>query len=265
MKSTDLAGQKFRIEGHTDASGSVTNNKSLSNDRAMSVYGYLIEKGVEPARLRAVGLGSSMLLDQKNMNSPKNRRVLIVSSKMASDEMLAGNATAVQLEYTVYLVSADQSEKAVDLSKVTFQSGDRIYVKFQSSMSGIFDVYNISPDGKLVKLGKWTIPPGGDARLPEKGQYIQIEGEAGTDRLVLQYYPCRIEGKRNLKISKDEEHMLPLCSKVKTQTSKAKLSRSLAVVPGDEGKYIGQTSVVLSNMAPEGKATVPIVITLTHN
>jgi outer membrane protein OmpA-like peptidoglycan-associated protein len=45
------------IEGHTDDRGDADENQMLSEDRAYIVMDFLIEAGVDPARLQAVGYG----------------------------------------------------------------------------------------------------------------------------------------------------------------------------------------------------------------
>ena len=47
------------ITGHTDRLGSDEYNLELSKRRAEAVKGYLVDKGVEPGRLRALGKGES--------------------------------------------------------------------------------------------------------------------------------------------------------------------------------------------------------------
>ncbi len=54
-------GAKMEIASHTDARGSRTNNKALSDRRAKSVVDYLISKGVNPSRLVANGYGETRL------------------------------------------------------------------------------------------------------------------------------------------------------------------------------------------------------------
>lgn len=52
-------GMHIEISGHTDNTGSDEYNLSLSKNRAQSVIGYLISKGIDKKRLTAVGFGSS--------------------------------------------------------------------------------------------------------------------------------------------------------------------------------------------------------------
>jgi len=69
--------RKLRIEGHTDSRGGAELNQTLSQSRAESVRAYFIEKGVDAARLSAVGYGEDRPIDPaKNQAAyTKNRRV----------------------------------------------------------------------------------------------------------------------------------------------------------------------------------------------
>ena len=50
---------KVEIEGHTSSEGSDELNQTLSEERAASVRAYMINKGISPDRVTAVGYGSS--------------------------------------------------------------------------------------------------------------------------------------------------------------------------------------------------------------
>jgi outer membrane protein OmpA-like peptidoglycan-associated protein len=68
----------YRIEGHTDAKGSITYNQILSQRRAESVRSYLITMGIREERLIAVGFGKTRPLPNPPAESPYapiNRRV----------------------------------------------------------------------------------------------------------------------------------------------------------------------------------------------
>ncbi len=82
LSSPALAGDRFRIEGHTDTVGTTDANKTLSQQRAERVASYLQEKfNVDASRLTAEGVGEDDLLvhtgDQ--VAEPRNRRVHIVN------------------------------------------------------------------------------------------------------------------------------------------------------------------------------------------
>ena len=82
LSSQELAGYRFRIEGHTDTVGTAAANQALSERRAAAVRDYLIAKfGVSPDRLVAVGMGQTQLLVPTPDGTPnaRNRRVQVVN------------------------------------------------------------------------------------------------------------------------------------------------------------------------------------------
>ncbi len=68
------------IEGHTDSTGSSSYNQALSERRADAVRGYLARNGIDPSRLRAVGLGQDypVASNADASGRQQNRRVEIV-------------------------------------------------------------------------------------------------------------------------------------------------------------------------------------------
>jgi len=70
---------KLDIDGHTDASGSASYNKNLSQQRANSVKKYLLKKGIKAQELTATGYGEEKLIFAPN--DKKNRRVEIALKK----------------------------------------------------------------------------------------------------------------------------------------------------------------------------------------
>jgi len=82
LASQDLAGFRFRVEGHTDTVGNAALNQSLSERRAAAVVQYLVTKhGISAARLQAIGLGESqpVVPTGPQVNEPRNRRVQVVN------------------------------------------------------------------------------------------------------------------------------------------------------------------------------------------
>ena len=82
LASKDLAGYRFRIEGHTDTVGSREYNHALSERRAETVVDYVAKKyGVDPGRLQAVGMGEEGLLvpTPSQTPEPRNRRVQVIN------------------------------------------------------------------------------------------------------------------------------------------------------------------------------------------
>ena len=65
----------IRVEGHTDSTGSESYNQALSERRAETVQSALVQRGVDPMRIEAVGFGESQPISSDNAT---NRRVNIV-------------------------------------------------------------------------------------------------------------------------------------------------------------------------------------------
>lgn len=73
---------RFLIEGHTDSVGDKTMNQDLSDRRAATVAGFLIQEFRLPAeRLSTRGVGEEQLMvpTADNVPEPRNRRVHIVN------------------------------------------------------------------------------------------------------------------------------------------------------------------------------------------
>ena len=70
---------RWRIEGHTDNTGSYQRNKRLSLERAWSVADYLIDSGIQADRLVVEGLGSDYPIGDNSTISGRtqNRRVTV--------------------------------------------------------------------------------------------------------------------------------------------------------------------------------------------
>jgi outer membrane protein OmpA-like peptidoglycan-associated protein len=86
LRSPGLTGQAFRIEGHTDSTGSDAYNEDLSKRRAASVRRYLEGRGIEGSRLEARGLGESRPRqpNETEAGRQRNRRVEVVNLGWAS-------------------------------------------------------------------------------------------------------------------------------------------------------------------------------------
>jgi outer membrane protein OmpA-like peptidoglycan-associated protein len=70
----------IRVEGHTDQTGSEQYNLQLSERRASAVKNVLIQKGVDPARVSAIGMGMCCPVSSDNA---ANRRVSMVLTGQA--------------------------------------------------------------------------------------------------------------------------------------------------------------------------------------
>jgi outer membrane protein OmpA-like peptidoglycan-associated protein len=75
-----IPNSKLEVQGHTDNVGSAKKNKELSENRALAVVNYLVMKGIEASRLRAVGYGGEKPIASNGTKKGRkqNRRVELV-------------------------------------------------------------------------------------------------------------------------------------------------------------------------------------------
>lgn len=78
MQAPQMAGMRFAIEGHTDATGQHDRNMTLSQARAQSVVDYLVSQGIDASRLTAKGYGPDRPIRGTRPTAPANRRVEFV-------------------------------------------------------------------------------------------------------------------------------------------------------------------------------------------
>jgi len=95
----------IELRSHTDARGSAITNVELSQKRAQSVVNYLIEKGIQPARLRAKGYAATM---------PK-----VVDNKLAEQYDFLSEGTKLTPEFIESLETEEQQEIAHQINRRT--------------------------------------------------------------------------------------------------------------------------------------------------
>ena len=75
---------QIQIQGHTDNIGNDTDNLKLSENRARSVYNYLVDKGIKNTRLTYKGFGKTMPVannDTEEGRARNRRTVFIITGK----------------------------------------------------------------------------------------------------------------------------------------------------------------------------------------
>jgi outer membrane protein OmpA-like peptidoglycan-associated protein len=71
----------IEISGHTDNVGKKSANKKLSQQRADAVRAYLVAKGIDPDRIKAVGYGDEKPVASNDTSEgrQKNRRIEVIA------------------------------------------------------------------------------------------------------------------------------------------------------------------------------------------
>ena len=84
--------KKVEIQGHTDTLGSAAYNMKLSQRRAEAVRKFLINAGVEPKRLVAVGYGETLpVVDCSHVHSKRKRRACEAKNRRVEFVILEQN------------------------------------------------------------------------------------------------------------------------------------------------------------------------------
>jgi outer membrane protein OmpA-like peptidoglycan-associated protein len=80
LSAPALAGDRFRVEGHTDTTGSDARNRDLASRRAQAVVDYLEQNcGVAPSRLEAVASAKPLAPTGRGVALSFNRRIRLVN------------------------------------------------------------------------------------------------------------------------------------------------------------------------------------------
>ena len=69
---------KLQIVGHTSSEGDADFNQKLSEARAQAAVDFLVSRGVEPNRLKAIGKGSSEPIDANNPEVNRRTEFIVV-------------------------------------------------------------------------------------------------------------------------------------------------------------------------------------------
>jgi len=86
---------KLRIEGHTDNVGAAASNETLSGERALTIKKFLVEKGIDKARLLAAGFGQTRPIADNTTEDgrAKNRRTEFRIAELSGKPYLGRDAT----------------------------------------------------------------------------------------------------------------------------------------------------------------------------
>ncbi|MBF0507283.1 MAG: hypothetical protein HQL09_10680 [Nitrospirae bacterium] len=185
-----------------------------------------------------------------------------------SAESSSGGKVNLALLVKVWLVKGNNAI-AVDPEKTVFKLGDIIYLEVAATSPGVVEAYNITPNGKVQKIGSWTVNSVGSVRIPNEARdYIEFYEDTGEDTLQVKFYPClTASGKRSLRIKNtsglvpEVASQLPVCGSQNTGTNPdvPQNTRSLRVKQGE----VNNTGYTMNTYDLKELSSVePIVYTL---
>ncbi len=87
FKSRSLRPYTFLISGHASRDGAESFKLTLSKRRAEAAQKYIVERGVEPDRVKIAWFGSRKLKNAADAYSPENRRLEIINCGTEADRI----------------------------------------------------------------------------------------------------------------------------------------------------------------------------------
>lgn len=172
----------LRIVGHTDASGNEAANERLSLDRANVIVAALVERGIEPGRLLAGGVGQQRPIASNETAEGRalNRRVELVRFtdsaqaktllKAMSDYLAAQKAISFGYDSNLQVVTNSAQKLGLASSgTVTLGRPDTVHT---SRSGGFVDVESFYDGKTLTLLGK------------NVNKYTQVDIPGTVDHLI---------------------------------------------------------------------------------
>ncbi len=193
----------IEILGHTDDQGGEDHNASLSENRAKTVYNYLVAEGIPQKRLRSQGMGYTKPVASNSTDEgrQKNRRVEFkVSGEITSDNLPQGpgdvyrfakdadSEKPLQLSFTNPTAFKDNcmgengapeliQEQKGKLSKSTpLNAKNHILEKTKDRKTVFFNEYALNPQNRIFFISLLQ-------ELKDQGfDYLALEALSGKDK-----------------------------------------------------------------------------------
>lgn len=194
LSSTKFSKNEFiKIAGHTDSQGTREYNQRLSEERAESVKGYLVNHfNISPQKLIAIGYGEDRLIAFKNdeVSHAINRRVEIEGIKEEDLDLVKPKMLSVDVAF-LYEDKNGKEAKMQDGMILTSKDNYKVYFKpkqdchvyvYQKDSAGkidqLFPNPRFTPEGNPVKANT-------DYWIPRPDKWFYLDETLGKETIYL--------------------------------------------------------------------------------
>jgi outer membrane protein OmpA-like peptidoglycan-associated protein len=141
---------RLRVEGHTDSDASDEHNQELSAQRALAVCHWLVDNGIDPMRLMAVGFGESKPIAPNEIaeGRAENRRTEFHVAEVNGRAFGSGGATTGAMVLDVLSTEQRRQEKE-RLAKP--KPVAPVFKPFKATGDEVKELKPAAPQGPVVK------------------------------------------------------------------------------------------------------------------
>lgn len=191
LEHPDFTHDTFVIEGHASAPGSDQHNMDLSERRAETVMGAMIQRGIVRHRIAWRAYGERRLLYPNKPDHADNRRVTIRRITAGSAQWEALEIAARERHRLSYrLMVAEDGGAWWALPRDVVDRSSPVFLCASASRNGLLHV-EIREAGqtRFEHVGTYPLPEGGLVRVPHDRDF-RFTGQAKWQEIRLRHVDC---------------------------------------------------------------------------
>ncbi len=170
--------------------------------------------GLSPRALFFSPAGASFNMS----NKPAKKEVVEVKKKVYYHTYVEPTSyikhTYAGIQYQVFVKAKNGAMIPVNPNRYIFHLGDKFKIRLLYNMPGIAEFIDVNPAGKVTYLGKWVVKhPFSGTEIPGRGWFYFHGRHHGTDKLVINFYPCNASNMSGSRVSSRSIGFVPSSSK----------------------------------------------------
>lgn len=123
--------------------------------------------------------------------------------------------TYAGIQYQVFIKERNGAMIPVNPNRYVFHNGDKFKIRLLYNMPGIAEFIDVNPAGKVTYLGKWVVKhPFSGTEIPGSGWFYFHGRHHGTDKLVINFYPCDTSNINSSQVASRSIGFVPPSSKI---------------------------------------------------